>query len=206
MLNHCIDINSRTSFSDICGRRNQYVWQDIPSFFSRKLKLYELYLFFLKYNIIQHAIRAILPTSVIFLDSVTSQDVNNNIDSVVFHFCNIFSKAVHFIMPDVHKRPKSAHGRASNRGSSGKQTVDSPTDSTSTFLSAVRDWDEKYTAMCAVCANKSSTLSYLRPLMKLVEISCHGIPWIFGTIVLLLSVHHALHVEILVNLFYGKIY
>ena len=73
-----------------------------------------------------------------------------------------------------------------------------------TALSTLLEWDEYYTKVFAVCADKSSYLGYLRPLMILLEYSCHGIPWFIVTIVLLLSVHMVWHVEMLVNVIYGK--
>lgn len=84
------------------------------------------------------------------------------------------------------------------------QQEKSPEENRSPFWVAIQQWDEKYTTMCAVCANKDSRLRILRPLMKLIEISCHGIPWLFVTTLMLLSVHQAIHVEILVNLLYGE--
>jgi hypothetical protein len=69
------------------------------------------------------------------------------------------------------------------------------------ILEGLLQWDEEYTSKCAVFADKNSTF---RPVMKLLEISCHGIPWLLATIVLILSVHQAHHIELLVNLFYGK--
>lgn len=73
------------------------------------------------------------------------------------------------------------------------------------LLTAIIKWDEKWTDICAVCAHKGSALSAFRPLMKAIEISCHGIPWLLGTIILILSVHQQRHIELLVNLFYGLI-
>ncbi|KAL4219473.1 lipid phosphatase [Mactra antiquata] len=70
------------------------------------------------------------------------------------------------------------------------------------LLATLLQLDEEYTCRCAVFADKKSKL---RPFMKLIEISCHGIPWLFGTLVMILSVHQALHVELLINLFYGLV-
>ncbi|KAL3871847.1 hypothetical protein ACJMK2_039819 [Sinanodonta woodiana] len=60
--------------------------------------------------------------------------------------------------------------------------------------------DERYTRACSVCAQADSPLGYMRPLMKILEISCHGVPWLLGSLALLLSVHRTEHIEILVNL------
>ena len=71
-------------------------------------------------------------------------------------------------------------------------------------LSTLLEWDEYYTKVFAVCADKTSYLGYLRPLMILLEYSGHGIPWFIVTLVLLLSVQLVWHVEMLVNVIYGK--
>lgn len=108
-------------------------------------------------------------------------------------------------MSSVRERQRSAgKGRVKNGATDGMQQEKSTEENGNPFWVAIQEWDEKYTAMCAVCANKDSRLRLLRPLMKLIEISCHGIPWLFGTTLMLLSVHQAFHVEILVNLFYGE--
>ena len=73
------------------------------------------------------------------------------------------------------------------------------------ILSTLLEFDEYYTKVFAVCADKTSHLGYLRPLMILLEFSCHGVPWFIATIVLLLSVHMAWHVEMLVNVLNGKL-
>lgn len=106
-------------------------------------------------------------------------------------------------MSSAHRRPATARRKHSENGSSDT-SIKTKHQNGSSFWSAVQKWDEKYTSICAVCANKNSALSHLRPVMKLVEISCHGIPWLLGTTVMILSVHQAFHVEILVNLFYGE--
>ncbi|KAK3610882.1 hypothetical protein CHS0354_009749 [Potamilus streckersoni] len=67
-------------------------------------------------------------------------------------------------------------------------------------LDVIFAFDERLTRACSVCAQADSPLGYLRPLMKILEISCHGIPWLLGNLALLLSVHRTEHIEILVNL------
>ena len=99
---------------------------------------------------------------------------------------------------------------AKNRkGDSKRKTVENGTKKSSVrrknvgLMDKILQFDEKWTSYFAVCANRDSTLSLFRPVMKLLEISCHGIPWLFFTTLLLLSVHQARHVEVLVNLLYG---
>ncbi|XP_050389551.1 polyisoprenoid diphosphate/phosphate phosphohydrolase PLPP6 [Patella vulgata] len=66
--------------------------------------------------------------------------------------------------------------------------------------------DVEYTKAWGVCAAKESKLGGLRPLMKLLEISCHGIPWLVANVVFFLCVHREQDVELLVNLFFALIF
>lgn len=61
--------------------------------------------------------------------------------------------------------------------------------------------DQEWTANCSICANKDSTLAKFRPVMKLLEISFHGILWLVGTLIAFLLAHRVQDVEISVNLF-----
>lgn len=72
------------------------------------------------------------------------------------------------------------------------------------ILGTLLEMDEHYTRILAVCADKTSLFGYLRPLMVLLEFSCHGVPWFVVCTVLLLSVHLPWHVELLVNVLLGK--
>lgn len=75
--------------------------------------------------------------------------------------------------------------------------------SVDSFLRSIASFDLRLTRKCSICADTDSSFGNLRPLMKAMEISCHGIPWIVGTILMLLTVHKADHIEILVNLLIG---
>ncbi|KAJ8300441.1 hypothetical protein KUTeg_021960 [Tegillarca granosa] len=75
--------------------------------------------------------------------------------------------------------------------------------SAESFVKSLAMFDLNITKTCSLCANQRSPLANLRPLMKLLEISCHGVPWILGTVLLLVSLHKENHIEILVNLFIG---
>lgn len=77
--------------------------------------------------------------------------------------------------------------------------------SVDSFLRSIASFDLRLTKKCSICADTDSSFGNLRPLMKAMEISCHGIPWIVGTILMLLTVHKADHIEILVNLLIGKL-
>ncbi|OWF50920.1 phospholipid phosphatase 6-like [Mizuhopecten yessoensis] len=76
------------------------------------------------------------------------------------------------------------------------KTVDS-------FLKSIASVDLRLTKKCSICADKDSSVGNLRPLMKALEISCHGIPWLLGTVALLLTLHKAAHIEVLINLLIG---
>ncbi|KAK7497048.1 hypothetical protein BaRGS_00011784 [Batillaria attramentaria] len=66
--------------------------------------------------------------------------------------------------------------------------------------------DQEWTANWSVCANKESTLSKFRPLMKLLEISFHGVLWLTGTVIAFLLAHRVQDIEIVVNLFFLLIF
>lgn len=54
-----------------------------------------------------------------------------------------------------------------------------------------------------VCAGESSTWGSVRPLMKLLEISGHGIPWLLGTLYCLLRSDSWAGREVLMNLIFA---
>ncbi|KAK6980170.1 presqualene diphosphate phosphatase [Biomphalaria glabrata] len=60
--------------------------------------------------------------------------------------------------------------------------------------------DSQYSAQMAVCATKESSLAGMRPLMKLLEISCHGVPWILGALVLFFCSHKPSDIEVAFNM------
>ncbi|CAL1536738.1 unnamed protein product [Lymnaea stagnalis] len=66
--------------------------------------------------------------------------------------------------------------------------------------------DHHYTAQFAICATKESSLANLRPFMKLLEISCHGVPWILGACILFLCCHEPHDIEVAVNLLFALIF
>lgn len=55
-----------------------------------------------------------------------------------------------------------------------------------------------------VCACEDSSWGSIRPLMKLIEISGHGIPWLVGTAYGLYKADSAAGQEVMLNLFMGK--
>ncbi|RUS83072.1 hypothetical protein EGW08_009158 [Elysia chlorotica] len=69
-----------------------------------------------------------------------------------------------------------------------------------TLMDSVISLDQQLTARMAVCATKESQLGHLRPLMKMLEISCHGVPWILGSLLLFAFSYKPIDVTVSVNL------
>lgn len=68
----------------------------------------------------------------------------------------------------------------------------------------VLQWDTRLTDRMGVCASKDSQMGHLRPLMKLLELSCHGLVWLPGTLAALFVSRDARTQELLCNLFLGN--
>ncbi|KAK3788200.1 hypothetical protein RRG08_016602 [Elysia crispata] len=69
-----------------------------------------------------------------------------------------------------------------------------------TLMDSLIAFDQQLTARMAVCATKESSLGHLRPFMKILEISCHGVPWILGSLLLFAFSHKPQDVTVSVNL------
>ena len=97
--------------------------------------------------------------------------------------------------------------RALGSRSPGKKPVSDNSDITkesSKFRDRLLRHDVDLTAKFAVCADSDSALGFLRPLMKFLEYSCHGIPWIGGAVVGILASHDPSLLQILLNLLLGE--
>lgn len=68
-------------------------------------------------------------------------------------------------------------------------------------LLAIDLWASK---QLGVCAGENSSWGCARPLMKLIEISGHGIPWLAGTLYGLCRSASPAGREVLINLLFGK--
>ncbi|KAH9487741.1 Phospholipid phosphatase 6 [Bulinus truncatus] len=55
-------------------------------------------------------------------------------------------------------------------------------------------------------AIKESSMASMRPFMKLLEISCHGIPWVLGALVLFFCSHKPSDIEIAFNMLFALIF
>lgn len=63
--------------------------------------------------------------------------------------------------------------------------------------------DKEYTEKLSFCAVVDTRFGRFRPLMKLLEISCHGIPWYLCTIAGLMMAYRPEKIEFLMNLLIG---
>ena len=82
-------------------------------------------------------------------------------------------------------------------GPSGRQSADG-----GLFCSLI-EWDVAVTSKLGLCVDKSARLGHLRPLMKVLEISCHGIPWFVFVVAAIFAAHRAKTLELLMNLLMG---
>jgi len=62
-------------------------------------------------------------------------------------------------------------------------------------------WDKDLSRRLALCSSAESRWGHLRPYMRLLEYSCHGVPWFVGVAALLLMSHQFEMQQILLNLF-----
>ena len=69
------------------------------------------------------------------------------------------------------------------------------------FMLAVDLWISK---KLGVCACEGSSWGGIRPLVRLVEISGHGIPWFIGTLYSLLRGETVAEKEVMLNLAFGE--
>jgi len=63
------------------------------------------------------------------------------------------------------------------------------------------EWDKSLSRRLALCSSAESPLAHLRPYMRLLEYSCHGVPWFVGVAALLLMSHQFEMQQLLLNLF-----
>ena len=65
-------------------------------------------------------------------------------------------------------------------------------------------WDVDITSQLALCRSPSAPFGQFRPIMKLLELSGHGVPWFTWVVVMILSCNDVLLLEVMTNLFMGK--
>ena len=83
-----------------------------------------------------------------------------------------------------------------NRGRTSTQDIGEP----STVERLVK-WDKSLSRRLALCSSVESPWAHLRPYMRLLEYSCHGVPWFVGVAALLLISHQFEMQQLLLNLF-----
>lgn len=103
---------------------------------------------------------------------------------------------------DLKRRPIS--GKVRDEAGLSDNTRNGPkTSDNHSLLKTVEDIDVYLTYKLGLCADSSSPLGFLRPLMVLLEWSGHGVPWFSGTILAVLISHDRDMLEIFLNLLAG---
>ena len=72
------------------------------------------------------------------------------------------------------------------------------------FMHSIIDIDHRLTGRLAICANSNSTYGFLRPVMMLLELSAHGVPWIVGSVLAIFIAHQTNTQQKLLNLLMGE--
>ena len=78
-------------------------------------------------------------------------------------------------------------------------------DTDGSFFQTLIAIDKSISNHLALCANIGSPLYYARPVMKFLEYTCHGIPWLIAIAFGLLLTHKVSVHEILLNFLMGKL-
>ena len=68
-------------------------------------------------------------------------------------------------------------------------------------LDRIINWDKSLSRRLALCSSADSPCGYLRPYMRLLEYSCHGVLWFVGVAAMLLMTHQFEMQQKLLNLF-----
>ncbi|XP_064649453.1 polyisoprenoid diphosphate/phosphate phosphohydrolase PLPP6-like [Lineus longissimus] len=102
---------------------------------------------------------------------------------------------------EEHKEPQMYQNVSSDCSKNEKtNSKNQPVEKHGGFAERFIDFDVSITSDLAICATKDSSYGALRPVMKLLEISCHGIPWLSVTAFLMYKTSDVHCHEILVNL------
>ncbi|XP_046567478.1 phospholipid phosphatase 6-like [Haliotis rubra] len=96
-------------------------------------------------------------------------------------------------------RKRQARSAETDRRNRSRNSTKSPWE-------MILKYDRQCTKAFGLCATQNSALGQLRPLMKVLEISCHGVPWLIGTVIWFVCVHKPEDVELSVNLFLALIF
>lgn len=98
----------------------------------------------------------------------------------------------------------SSTGSASGQGVSEEDGIRLNPSFIRVALSSLLAIDLWLSKRLGVCACEDSSWGSFRPLMKLIEISGHGIPWLAGTVYCMYKSDSTAGQEIMLNLFMGK--
>lgn len=100
----------------------------------------------------------------------------------------------------VNTQKKSVSKRRSSSISSKKEEIPS-----TSLIQNILKWDNRVTKIIAICSDKDGNFSRFRIVMKFLELSCHGAPWIIANIAGILISHDLERQEILLNFFLGNL-
>lgn len=106
--------------------------------------------------------------------------------------------------PTRRRGSSSSTGSASGQGLSEEDGIRLNPSFVRVALSSLLAIDLWLSKQLGVCALEDSSWGSARPLMKLIEISGHGIPWLVGTVYCLYKSDSAAGQEVMLNLLLGK--
>lgn len=106
--------------------------------------------------------------------------------------------------PTRRRGSSSSTGSASGQGLSEEDGIRLNPSFIRVALSSLLAIDLWLSKRLGVCACEDSSWGSVRPLMKLIEISGHGIPWLAGTAYCLYKSDSAAGQEVMLNLLMGK--
>ncbi len=106
--------------------------------------------------------------------------------------------------PTRRRGSSSSTGSASGQGLSEEDGIRLNPSFMRVALSSLLAIDLWLSKRLGVCACEDSSWGSMRPLMKLIEISGHGIPWLAGSAYCLYKSESAAGQEVMLNLLMGK--
>lgn len=106
--------------------------------------------------------------------------------------------------PTRRRGSSSSTGSASGVGPSEEDNIQLNPSFLHVAFSSLLAIDLWLSKRLGVCACEDSSWGSMRPLMKLIEISGHGIPWLAGTVYCMYKSDSAAGQEVMLNLLMGK--
>lgn len=106
--------------------------------------------------------------------------------------------------PTRRRGSSSSTGSASGQGLSEEDGIRLNPSLLRVALSSLLAIDLWMSKRLGVCVSEDSSCGSIRPLMKLIEVSGHGIPWLAGTVYCLYKSDTLAGQEVMLNLLIGK--